>query len=48
MMDVIQQLREQAKKLLEEKKVEMVIGFEGTELARTTPVFITNPEECPL
>lgn len=46
MMDVIQQLREQAKKLLEEKKVEMVIGFgEGTELARTTPVFITSPEE---
>lgn len=45
-MDVIQQLREQAKKLLEEKKVEMVIGFgEGTELARTTPVFITSPEE---
>ncbi|NLW37341.1 MAG: dehydrogenase [Peptococcaceae bacterium] len=46
MMDVIQQLREQAKKLLEGKKVDMVIGFgEGTELARTTPVFITNPEE---
>ena len=48
-MDVIQQLREQAKKLLEEKKVEMVIGFgEGTELARTTPVFITNRKRCPL
>lgn len=44
-MDVIQQLREQAKKLLEEKKVDMVIGFgQGTELARTTPVFIDSPE----
>ena len=46
MLDAIRKLREQAKKLLEEKKVEMVIGFgEGTELARTTPVFITSPEE---
>jgi len=46
MMDVIQQLREQAKKLLEEKKVELVIGFgQGTELARTTPIFINSPEE---
>lgn len=44
-MDVIQQLREQAKKLLEEKKVDLVIGFgQGTELARTTPVFIDSPE----
>ncbi len=44
-MDVMQQLREQAKKLLEEKKVDMVIGFgQGTELARTTPVFIDSPE----
>ena len=48
MMDVIQQLREQAKSAWK-KKVEMVIGFgEGTELARTTPVFITNPEEVSL
>ena len=45
MMDIIQQLREQAKKLLEEKKVDLVIGFgQGTELARTTPVFIDSPE----
>ena len=45
-MDVIQQLREQAKKLLEEKKVEMVIGFE--ERVPGQPVFITNPEEVSL
>lgn len=45
-MDIAQQLREQAKKLLEEKKVDLVIGFgEGTELARTTPVFVNNPED---
>jgi len=46
MIDVIQQLREQARKLLEEKKVELVIGYgEGTEFTRVTPVFITSPEE---
>lgn len=45
MMNLAQQLREQAKKLLEEKKVDLVIGFgQGTELARTTPVFIDSPE----
>ncbi len=46
MMEVTQQLREQAKKLLDEKKVETIIGFgEGTELSRTTPIFISNPDE---
>lgn len=46
MIDVIQQLREQAGKLLEEKRVEMVIGYgEGTELTRVTPVFINSPDE---
>jgi ferredoxin len=45
MMNLAQQLQEQAKKLLEEKKVDLVIGFgQGTELARTTPVFIDSPE----
>jgi coenzyme F420-reducing hydrogenase beta subunit len=47
MMELILQLREQAKKLLEEKKVDMVIGYgDGTEPARTTPVFISSPEEA--
>ncbi len=45
MMNLTKQIREQAKKLLEEKKVDLVIGFgQGTELARTTPVFIDSPE----
>lgn len=46
MMEVTQQLREQAKRLLDDKKVETIIGYgQGTELTRTTPVFITDPEE---
>jgi ferredoxin len=45
MMNLAQQLQDQAKKLLEEKKVDLVIGFgQGTELARTTPIFIDSPE----
>lgn len=39
-------LRQTAAKLLENKEVEMVIGYgAGTDATKTQPVFITNPEE---
>lgn len=45
MTDLIQQLRGEAKKLLTEKRVEMVIGYgTGTEFTRVTPVFVASPD----
>ncbi len=39
-------IREEAKKLLENKEVDVIVGFgEGTLPLRTMPVFIRNPEE---
>lgn len=41
------QMRELAKKLLEEEKVQMVIGWEKGSLPyHSTPVFVTNPEDA--
>lgn len=40
------EMRETAKRLLEEKKVDLIIGYEyGTLPLRTIPCFIKNPEE---
>lgn len=46
-MDLQAKLRQEAKRLLEEKKVDVVIGYEyeGTAL-RTTPCFIKNPRDA--
>lgn len=45
-MDVQTELRQEARKLLEEKRVDLVIGYEddGTPL-RTTPCFIREPQD---
>ena len=46
MEKVEKKLREEAKKLLAEKKVDVVVGYEAGTLPLTaTPVFITTPEE---
>ncbi|HSB04691.1 MAG TPA: 4Fe-4S dicluster domain-containing protein [Thermodesulfobacteriota bacterium] len=40
-------IREEAKKLLENKEVDVIVGFgEGTLPLRATPVFIRSPEEA--
>jgi formate dehydrogenase (coenzyme F420) beta subunit len=44
---VEKKLREEAKKLLAEKKVDVIVGYEAGTLPLTaTPVFITTPEEA--
>jgi formate dehydrogenase subunit beta len=44
--NVEKKLREEAKRLLIEKKVDVVVGYEAGTLPLTaTPCFITNPEE---
>jgi formate dehydrogenase subunit beta len=46
MSDLITAIRQTAKKLLEEKKVDVIIGFEkGSLPLRCTPVFIRKPED---
>jgi formate dehydrogenase (coenzyme F420) beta subunit len=46
MKDLITAIRQTAKKLLEEGKVDLIIGFEkGTLPLRCTPVFIRKPED---
>ena len=43
---VQKRIREEAKKLLENKEVDVIVGFgEGTLPLRSTPIFIRNPEE---
>jgi len=45
-VDLQKQLRDQARKLLEEKQVDLVIGYEGDGTAlQTTPCFITDPKD---
>ena len=45
--NVEKKLREEAKKLLAEKKVDVVVGYEAGTLPLTaTPCFITTPEEA--
>jgi formate dehydrogenase subunit beta len=45
--NVEKKLREEAKRLLAEKKVDVVVGYEGGTLPLTaTPCFITAPEEA--
>lgn len=40
-------IQEAAKKLLEEKKVELVVGFtKGSLPLRSTPIFVRNPEDA--
>ena len=47
MQNIEEQLRDLAKKLLEEKKVDLIIGYEkGTLPLRTRPVFITDPADA--
>ena len=47
MEKVEKKLREEAKKLLAEKKVDVIVGYEAGTLPLTaTPVFITTPEEA--
>lgn len=47
MKNVENRLREEARKLLSEKKVAVVVGYEGGTLPLTaTPCFITEPEEA--
>lgn len=44
---ITEKIRETAGKLLEEKSVDLVIGFgAGTDPYRTTPVFVSTPEEA--
>jgi hypothetical protein len=44
---VEKKLREEAKRLLAEKKVDVVVGYEAGTLPLTaTPCFITTPEEA--
>ncbi len=39
-------IREEAKKLLENKEVDVIVGFgEGSLPLRATPIFVRNPEE---
>jgi len=46
MNDLIAAIRQTAKRLLEEKKVDIIIGFEnGTYPLRSSPCFIRNPDE---
>lgn len=46
MENIEKQLREEAKKLLTEKKVDVVIGYEqGTLPLQTTPCFVENPDD---
>ncbi|MBU2261253.1 MAG: coenzyme F420 hydrogenase, partial [Proteobacteria bacterium] len=46
MENVEKKLREEAKRLLSEKKVDVVVGYEAGTLPLTaTPCFITTPEE---
>lgn len=46
-MDIQSEIRKQAKKLLEEKKVDIVIGFENTDKPMyTTPCFITEAKDA--
>lgn len=46
MIEVVRELRKLAAGLLENKEVDLIIGYgEGSELTRTTPVFITSPGE---
>jgi formate dehydrogenase (coenzyme F420) beta subunit len=45
--NIDKKLREEAKRLLEEKKVDVLIGYEtGTLPLTATPCFITNPEDA--
>jgi formate dehydrogenase (coenzyme F420) beta subunit len=45
--NIDKKLREEAKKLLEEKKVDVIVGYEeGTLPLTATPCFITQPEEA--
>ena len=47
MNKVTENLRKTAAKLLQDKEVEMVIGYGlGSEAVRTQPVFITSPEDA--
>ncbi|MGB9802417.1 4Fe-4S dicluster domain-containing protein [Desulfofundulus sp.] len=47
MLELIKAIRETAQKLLQEKEVELVLGFEeGTLPLRNTPCFIRQPEEA--
>ena len=44
---VQKRIREEAKKLLEKKEVDVIVGFgEGTLPLRATPLFIRKPEEA--
>jgi len=44
--NIEKKLREEAKRLLEEKKVDVLVGYEAGTLPLTaTPCFITNPED---
>ncbi|MCD6153170.1 MAG: 4Fe-4S dicluster domain-containing protein [Syntrophobacterales bacterium] len=46
MENVEKQLREEAKKLLADKKVDVIVGYEeGTIPLQTSPCFITNPDD---
>lgn len=46
MNKVAEELRKAAAKLLQDKEVEMVIGYGlGSEAVRTQPVFVTSPED---
>jgi formate dehydrogenase subunit beta len=45
--NVQKKLREEAKNLLEEKKVDVIVGYEqGTLPLTATPCFITDPSEA--
>jgi formate dehydrogenase subunit beta len=45
--NVEKQLREEAKRLLADKKVDVIVGYEeGTLPLQTTPCFITNPDDA--
>ncbi|MDQ1278090.1 MAG: 4Fe-4S ferredoxin [Thermodesulfobacteriota bacterium] len=47
MENIDKKLREEAKRLLEEKKVDVLVGYEtGTLPLTATPCFITNPEDA--
>ena len=47
MKNIEKKMREEAKKLLADKKVDVIIGYEkGTLPLTSTPCFITNPEDA--
>ncbi|POO76368.1 4Fe-4S ferredoxin, partial [Bacillus sp. MBGLi97] len=47
MENVEKKIREEAKKLLADKKVDVVVGYErGTLPLTATPVFITEPDDA--